>query len=380
MEIGIDDVARIVSLIYEAAYDVTQWPVLTSNLRDMFGASTACLARVGPGLEPTDTINANGDPAFAMKYLDEFAGQPNEFADAVALVPVGEIYRDQFLMGADGLRRTRFWNDWMAPQDMYGGLACKLLASSQSFWFFDVQRGRNQHDFSSTDLKSFSLFAPHLRRALEIGQQFRTTQSMSRAFAHPPFGTVVVNGHLRIVTMNAAAEALLIDPASPVSASNGRLRMADSRAAVRIRELVENACSIRGGLMPGTGGDLLLSSPGRTGEAPRTLSVSIGPLTSKDIGIPAEPCAIIVFRDMALELPAGFEDHIRALFRLTAREANLASALASGTSLKDAANAAEIRFSTARSHLERIFLKTGTNQQSQLVALLKSTQPLNRES
>ena len=40
------------------------------------------------------------------------------------------------------------------------------------------------------------------------------------------------------------------------------------------------------------------------------------------------------------------------------------------------AEVSDIKFSTARSYLEQIFLKTGTNQQSQLVALLKSAGPV----
>ena len=35
-----------------------------------------------------------------------------------------------------------------------------------------------------------------------------------------------------------------------------------------------------------------------------------------------------------------------------------------------------IKTSTARSYLEKIFAKTGTNRQSQLVALLKSVHPV----
>lgn len=63
---------------------------------------------------------------------------------------------------------------------------------------------------------------------------------------------------------------------------------------------------------------------------------------------------------------------LSGLFDLTPSEARIAVSLASGNALKSAAEASEIKFSTARSHLEQIFRKTGTNQQSQLVALLKS--------
>ena len=62
----------------------------------------------------------------------------------------------------------------------------------------------------------------------------------------------------------------------------------------------------------------------------------------------------------------------RQLFDLTDTEAKFASALASGLSLTEAAVAQGVRISTARTHLARIFQKTNTRQQSQLVSLLRS--------
>ncbi|MBZ9883702.1 LuxR C-terminal-related transcriptional regulator [Mesorhizobium sp. CA10] len=66
------------------------------------------------------------------------------------------------------------------------------------------------------------------------------------------------------------------------------------------------------------------------------------------------------------------------LFDLTPAEVNLVTALAKGHSLKAAAAEAGLQFSTVRTYLNRVFRKTGTNQQSQLVALLKSAHPLPR--
>jgi DNA-binding CsgD family transcriptional regulator len=66
---------------------------------------------------------------------------------------------------------------------------------------------------------------------------------------------------------------------------------------------------------------------------------------------------------------------LTGLFDLTPAEVNLAAALAKGLSLKAAAAEAGLQFSTMRTYLNRIFRKTGTNQQSQLVALLKSAHP-----
>ncbi len=64
---------------------------------------------------------------------------------------------------------------------------------------------------------------------------------------------------------------------------------------------------------------------------------------------------------------------LHGLFDLTPSEGRLAASLAAGRSLKEAAEDSQVRVSTARSYLEGILRKTGTKQQSQLVALLKGT-------
>ena len=66
---------------------------------------------------------------------------------------------------------------------------------------------------------------------------------------------------------------------------------------------------------------------------------------------------------------------LMGLFDLTPAEVKLATVLASGRSVQHAAREAGVTLSSARTYLDRIFKKTGTHQQSQLVALLKSAQP-----
>jgi DNA-binding CsgD family transcriptional regulator len=68
---------------------------------------------------------------------------------------------------------------------------------------------------------------------------------------------------------------------------------------------------------------------------------------------------------------------LTGLFDLTPAEAKLAIALAGGGSLKQVAASNGIKISTARYYLEQVFQKTGTHQQSELVALLKSAQPFD---
>jgi len=57
-------------------------------------------------------------------------------------------------------------------------------------------------------------------------------------------------------------------------------------------------------------------------------------------------------------------------FGLTPAEARLGSALATGTSLSEAADELGISRETARNQLKSVFAKTDTHRQSELVALL----------
>jgi DNA-binding CsgD family transcriptional regulator len=68
--------------------------------------------------------------------------------------------------------------------------------------------------------------------------------------------------------------------------------------------------------------------------------------------------------------PAPSEQLLTASFGLTPAEARLASALASGATMDEAADALSVTRETARTRLKVIFAKTGTGRQAKLVALL----------
>lgn len=372
---GPELLSGVIDTLYESVSDPSQWQAAIDRLRILFNGSTACLVRSGPDLQPSDAVNSNPDPEFQLRYIEEHAPYPNIYADALGAAPVGLIYSDRALIGDDALRRSRFWNDWLAPQDMYGGLGSKLLASGPSFWIFDVQRGRNQQAFDAEEVALLQLITPHLRRAAELGWRFQATQLLASSYANLPFGVLVVDGQLRVVQSNDVADGIMLRQASSLRIKSGLLTSRDPKSMTALQKLVADACAFGSDAAPGTGGELLLRASGD--DSGIDLAVTVSPAARmQQHYFPQPRQAIIHLRVLTLALPDGFEDHARRLFDLTPAEARLAAALASGLALKDAAIQQGIRFTTARSYLENIFRKTTTRQQSQLVALLKSTQPL----
>ncbi len=67
---------------------------------------------------------------------------------------------------------------------------------------------------------------------------------------------------------------------------------------------------------------------------------------------------------------ASAKDVLKKLYGFTRAEARWASCLLGGLSLEESGERLGITLNTARTHLKRIFLKTSTNRQGELIRVL----------
>jgi len=95
--------------------------------------------------------------------------------------------------------------------------------------------------------------------------------------------------------------------------------------------------------------------------------VQIIPVMGKDRDVFAAAAAIATVLGSARPVRS---QEIRNLFRLTGREAQIAALLLEGFDLKEIAERLNLRIGTARNHLKKVFEKSGTRRQGELVALL----------
>lgn len=376
---SIDVVSSLVGKIYEAAYDPQSWFDVVKGVEGLFDGSRACVARSSSSDPRSNSAIASVvDPEFTSSKLAELHGDDPLF-QTFAAMPVGIVCRGIDVHDEVAFRRRALWQDWFRPRDMYRGITCKLYSSADSGWFIDVQRGEKQQEFSRAEQKLFQRLAPHIIRAGEISRHFEQKSALADTFAHLPFGVLIVDRHRRILQMNEAAEALLIRPDSPLCAKGNVVTTTGAKDRQMLEQLVRDSCVTPVDPFPGVGGSMIVPSDHSSLQLAR-LVLSISPfLNAGAFGTRPERCAVIMTREVSLTHPAGFDKQLRSLFALTAAEAKIARCLASGLSLKQAAEENTIRFSTARSYLDKIFQKTGANKQGQLVALLKSVQPLRAD-
>lgn len=114
-----------------------------------------------------------------------------------------------------------------------------------------------------------------------------------------------------------------------------------------------------------------LALPRADHPLPLTVIVRPGP-AFRPLRHPLIRTAMLVLRDPARR-PVIPGAALGQLFGLTPAEALLASELARGASLDEAADQLGIRRNTARSQLQAVFAKTGVNRQGELVRVLLSS-------
>ncbi len=372
-----DAMSDTIGTIYAAAREPTLWPQAIERLRVQFDGSRACILRTGFDPHTLHSFVSPGEFDRIAMALEDLFDSYRVLESRMTVVPLGVVYSDMALHGPEILRASRFWKEWMAPRDMYGGLCCRLVARGNCSWIFDVQRGLRQDPFDRTETRLVGLLAPHLVRAMEMSDALAVGRAAGQTLDALNVGLLTVEADLSIRSANRAAEALLAEPGSPLLRRANRLAAGagrtDGRAAEALRRAVAEACPGYGGSLPGPGHDIVFEGAGRAEGA---LVVSVAPLGSLDgEGRSFERLALLALRRASRAPAAGFEAQMRLAFDLSPKEAWLMARLAAGLSLKDIAEEGGIALSTVRSYLEAVFAKTGTRRQGQLVSLAKSLEP-----
>ena len=372
----LEGVTGLVDLIYDAALEPKLWVAVMEQFADLVGGNSGWLSQInvtdgsGGGLDdPVSRV----DPVWPRRYFEYF-GERNPFATFTGDDGPVEFMRHwspRVLTHEDQIPRdvtagTEFFNDFLAPQNIQSCMMIRLAKSGLETATLNINCSPRKDRFSAADIEIAEALQPHLVRAFRLGRRLaderRTTEAMSAwsSGAHAVFALRYAG---RVVRMNSAAEAMIRQPAS-LRVVGGRLTATAPDDARRLDGLITAALSGDTGLR--TGGSMAIAVP----HGPKPLAVIVAPIRP-DPAWPfhVDPGAIVCATDLNA-MVAMPEERLRALFGLTAAEARLALAIFDGASPRDAADQFGVSFQTVRNQLSRVFEKTGTRGQSDLVGML----------
>ncbi len=321
---------ELLAEIHACAVFPETWPVALARLRDGYGGLVA--GRVV--LDGTGRVLESPHAPEHARIDSRLPGRAHR--------PVGTV----FTRGPS--RRTSAG----APSSGYllGLVAERGVAETVLVY---VTRDAPSGGFSRAERADLARLAPHFRHAL-TGARRRGEDTLIRRAAdalmdRAAVGLVVVDGNLRIVKTNPRAEALM-EATRDLGVREGRLNGAVERALGAARR------------ERGDEAGIAMTLPRSNGARP--LELLIVPLDADGDG------GALVLIGAAEQRPVMMAEILRRLHGLSPAEAELAAGLASGLSLAEFAEETERSIETARKTLKRVFAKTDTGRQGELIQRL----------
>lgn len=369
-----DTVHHVIKHLYEASLTPAEWPRAMAALTSAIGAPRGLLLASG-----TDgarfAVSTGLEPLHAQRLAFEFE---NRMPDWIRAIPVGTAQRQSSAIPDDEFRRSSIYNEAVCPAGAFYGIVAPLGRPPSPSAHFSAGKDFGAADFTDDDLRTITLIIPHLTMALEIRQQLVAADLRERAAAEAlsqlNIGVVLLDANNRPVFVNARAQAIaagcdgLLLSAATISASlpddSQHLHAAIQKTSAISRTYHD--------------GDAMAAHPDAPirchlhRKPPRPpLVVNVvpvdGSIASDCLNLTARVLLLIVEPDR----PPRIEPPCLDLsFQLTRREAQIATLLASGMDLHEAALQMGIGIGTARGYLKQVLAKTGTHRQAALVALV----------
>jgi len=293
--------------------------------------------------------------------LDPTADSPcfgvEQVVSATDLVPYEEF------------RRGRFYREWARPHGWVDVASAVIEKSATSCTFLSVVRHEANGLVDDEMRRRMTLLIPHVRRALLIGKTIHRKQTEAVCFSDVldglSAGMILVDANGRIVHTNNAAIAIL-DAGDFLRSVCGRLVASDLAINAALREILvaanagDAALGVKGIALPLTAHD---------GER---YVAHVLPLTSgarREAGLAYNAVAALFIRKASLE-PFSPPEVIGEMYKLTPTELRVLLAIVDIGGVPEVAAALGVAVTTVKTHLSRLFEKTGVARQADLVKLV----------
>jgi DNA-binding CsgD family transcriptional regulator len=365
--------SAIIGDIYDCVLDPSRWRAVIETVALYFSFNSAALAllqmRHGGSSEALTQFGFDAEWLACMADYREDAALLWGGLERVAAFPLDEPIVCSEVMPRSRFPENRYYRDVLEPRGLYEGVMITLARSSESYGCLALNRPTSAGDLSPADRQGLRLLAPHLRRAVTISDLF-DLKAVERLTFHAVLETmrhavILVDELAAIVHINEAAKSLLVGSAL-VEARGGRLRLSSHAAQSALEVALELAANDEARLAQRG-----ISVP--LGGAPNPFVLHVMPLRRTELrrglGQRAVAAVFIVPATRRAEPPL---DAVSLLYDLTPAETQIFALISEGKTLAEISHTLGVGRGTAKTHLLRVFSKTGCRRQAELVALANS--------
>jgi DNA-binding CsgD family transcriptional regulator len=366
VHIMVKSVSCLIEDIYDAALDSSRWTAVlekTAEFIDAFAVSIVTQNRVE---EPVQYEHHFGVDSHCQRIYEAKFSRSDPRNALNFSSKAGDVFSTFSVLPPRDMRETQFYQEYIQPQGITDNLRC-VLETSPVTYFGAFRRGDSDR-VAERALRRMRLIVPHLKRAVRIGaavghSRFRTaaiTDVLDRIRA----GIFLLDARRRIVHANESGHALLARRVL-VRTADGRLSAAEPDA----QRALDGRIAVAGKADP----------PAASHGVTVSLNASDGeryvghllPLRSGErrrIGPMCEAVAALFVHGAAPKASHPCE-LVAARYKLTPMEVNVLFAIVDVGGVPEVAKALGIAPTTVKTHLLRVFAKTNTRRQADLVKL-----------
>ena len=371
------ELSELIGAIYDCSLDPHRWAATC-------GMIAARCDSVGGGICVHDLKQIQNDqlyvfgyePEFLQKLGTQYAESPMAAADVASNVgDVSALSMERF-----HLHDSRFYREVLQPYGMLDIIWFPALRTGGRMASLHASRSDKSPHYHQRDLGLFELLAPHVCRALAISDaldiRVLKSEMLERTLDGLAAGVFLTARDGHVVYMNTAAERQ-VKSGTAMRLVNNRLSPVYPAARAALTQAIQDSgrdgADMRSkdhaiGIPDGIGG----------GYVATVLPVADG----QRGGILAPFAAsVAVFIQDPVQAPLMPGEAFARLHGLTGGELRVLMALSQGLGGTEAAGMLGVGEPTIRTHLQRIYSKTGTSKQGDLLRLLHhSTPPTRRQT
>jgi DNA-binding CsgD family transcriptional regulator len=364
-----EQLSALIGDIYDAALDRALWVGVLEKTARFVGGPAAGLFWKDAASKSGDAAYGYGiEPYYQQLYFEKYIKLDpltigHFFAEVEQPVSVADI------MPYDEFLETRAYQEWGRPQGLVDVLNVALDKTATSAAMYCVFRHERDGRVDDEMRRRMRLIAPHVRRAVLIGRviDLKTAEAATFADAADGLGAGMffVDASARIVYANASGHVMLTQ-GSLLRVVDGKLVPNDASAEQALNEVY--AMAERGDTAVGVKG---IAVPLMALDGERHVA-HVLPLTSgarRRAGTSYAAAAAMFVQKAALDTPSP-QELIVKLYKLTPSELRVLLAIVQVGSAAEVAEMLGIAESTAKTHLHRLFAKTGARRQADLVRLV----------
>lgn len=361
---GEEQLARIIDDLYEAAAVADYWPGVLESLMSMFDCAGAVLL--------SSQRNANhwvSTPSMAQALADFAAlGRPElnrRVSRAVALRHPGFL-TDNDMFTEEELGNDPFYREVLRPQGLGWCAGSAIFVPGGDTLIVSIERRFDLGPISRPEVAVLDQIRPHIARAAAFSARLalERVRAVAEALGMLGLPAAVLGEKYRLLAANSLFETLI---PSVFRDQRQRLSLANLAADALLADaLARDAGRIAGAVQ---------SIPLPASEGREAMVLHVLPIRGAAHDVFTSAAAIIIATPVTSGLPPT-QQLLEGLFDLTPAEARVARAICAGETVEQIASGLGITRNTVRIHLRRVFAKTGTHRQAELVRLVAGTIPL----